>query len=183
MILQAERMHRERVPNHAIRDETMAANVEALVEERSHGGPVVFWAHSAHVYKADIPAIILPGVKAAGLYLAESFGVEYYVIGTIALEGERNTLQYPNIIPMSYPPSPIGSYEDLMASAGYDVMLVPLHEPAPPWLQGPRPMSFGMAGPTVAQVPVEATEVFDAMVFIRNTTPTEYLGSNIGAEP
>ena len=184
-VLQSARMIRQsgeiafatRARRQETRDQKMGENV-AWLREHAFGSQrkVVFWGHNFHVQR--VPYSLFPGGPAnrsAGTLLAERYS-DYFVIGTATLRGRW--IGITSQVNQTYetrdvPAPPADSYETLFASAGHPVVFVPLRvSDAPAVLLQPRPLLVMFASPYFHFFKVPIAQLFDAVIFIEETTET-----------
>ena len=159
----------------ADRDREMAVNAEWLSAHRGRSGRTVIWGHSAHLAKGA--SDFFPG-DSMGVVLARSLGPSYVVIGTMT--GGGNFLQWEFGLPIrpvvrSLPAVAANSYEASFRFGPAPALLIPLKGTVPQWLAGPA--SYTSAGTGGAAVVSRASlpALFDAMVYIEQTTATKPL--------
>ena len=146
------------------RDSAMAENIERLAE-RSGAGNFVVWGHNEHFGRST---------RSAGQMLAERYGAGYMAVGTIALEGSFNAEDpdegFVSQMPMSNPTP--DDFAALFATASMPRMIVPLHDPLPPWLGEAHPVRIaGSSSRTTVTVDENLARRFDAVIYIESTTP------------
>lgn len=176
MILQAELLYRE-TPRYDFgpRDAMIASNVMSIRAARPEQGPIVFWAHNGHVGSGTIP--FHDDQRSVGSYLTEAYGDRYFSIGTLTARGDFLAWDSSSTWPLRrvrYPRPEDRSYESLLGRAQSDSFLLDTRGDRAKELLGRRTLSFGMGGPSVQRPVVELTDLFDAVIFIRNTTPSDY---------
>lgn len=154
------------------RDESMAANVEWILEQAPAGSKIVLWAHNAHVSKA-------PGWM--GRYLAERFGDDMVVFGFAFDRGRYNAVGDQGLRDYeAFPPSP-GSVEAYLSSARIprfvlDLRRIPAGAPSATWLRQPRGFRFlGSRALRCAAVPTVVANDYDALIWIDRTSPSVLL--------
>lgn len=179
MIVEAEALYRGSSRyDYSTRDALMAGQITKLREDRPAAAPIVYWAHNGHVGASKIP--FHRNQRSTGSYLAERFGDGYYSIGSITAEGAflvwDERADHP-IRRLHFPVPAEASYEYLFAQSSLDSFIALLSERGGSELITPRSLSFGMGGASVQQAVVDIREMFDAVIFIRHTTPTDYLGA------
>ena len=162
-----------------VRDEPMAENVLHLA---AHDKVIVF-GHNEHwgrtPYQLDSPRLL----RSAGSFLGDALAERYFVLGSLALDGTFLAVEYaPGVRSgtiqtqvMTAPSS--DDVAALLAHANLDSLILPLRGGLPAWLAGTRRMRF--AGSTVVSreratldVPVNLAEKFDAVLYVRTSTPT-----------
>jgi erythromycin esterase len=173
----------------ALRDEYMAENAVRLLNQGTGDERIVLWAHNQHVFTvrlADAPG------SPMGLHLREALGDAYAVIGfDFAVGGftARTASTAPATTPAPSPveaqtieAAPQDSYAATFEQLAPDAFILNLRDldPASPvadWLSDPHPVwSVGAVfnpphsdGFTIA---LPLTDSFDALVFVRETTPS-----------
>jgi erythromycin esterase len=180
LVQQFEDMEAQRLSG--ARDRYMAENVDWLLEQAEPGTKAVLWAHNFHV--SDTPG-------AMGTYLRTTHGSDMVVIG---FDFDRGSFTAVTIAPdgsfterraHAVGSAPSGSYESFFRAAEeprfiLDMRGVNLGTPATSWLAGPR--SFRSIGCCYA--PSDPNRffrtdrlpaLFDVMIFIEQSTPTNVL--------
>jgi erythromycin esterase len=179
-----ERDHEGRM---ALRDRTMAENVE-WVRDRSTG-PVVVWGHNGHLHRGRH---VLDGagwdvdVRSMGAWLADSYAERYCPVGfelgggsVAALDGETgDVVQYP------VPDPPSGSIPDVLRQVDespFYLSVDDLHD-APTireWLRTEPRRHDVWGGHPDGESPVTYRRSdlgeFDWFVFVRETSPLVHL--------
>ncbi len=183
----------------AVRDRAIADNIAWL--EETYKQKIVVWAHNGHV--TFTPTMTF-GWKPFGAYLRERYGLGYVTIATSFATGSFNVqlvgtdlvrslttaalglTANPTEQRLSAPVS--GSYEQIFSSSGLEAFLLPLRVPRTgdsAWLWQPKTFyivpqalpSFETPTPDwysyTATLPLE----FDAVVFVKTSTPTTLLAT------
>lgn len=153
------------------RDESMAKNVEWLVDQAPAGSKFVLWAHNGHVNRK-------PGWM--GHYLDQRFGDDMYVLGFAFREGSYNAFGPLGLSSNLEPPPPLGSLETLLQTAGLPRFILDLRnleDDAPMiWLQKPRPLrSIGAFAQRCSFGANSAIEEYDGLIWIETSTPSRLL--------
>lgn len=155
----------------AIRESQMSRNMLFLAENFFAGRRIIVWGATSHLTRnrQSIETEVDPDMVPMGHALWEKLGSQTYVIGFASHQGSsaiarRNPRRPPHVLK----PSPQGSLEDLMQSAGLDLALIDLRSQANGWLSERR-----LARP-MGHRPMKAdwTQVLDALVFIREMRPS-----------
>ena len=153
------------------RDQSMAKNVEWILDQAPAGSKIVLWAHNGHVNKLE---------GWMGDYLAQRYGDEMYVLGFAFGEGSYNASGAAGL--RSYPAtSPVlGSLETLLRAPGlprYILNLRNLDEDAPlAWFHQPRLLrSIGSVVHLCPFFPSKAGKEYDGLIWINSTTPSTLL--------
>lgn len=157
------------------RDQSMAANVEWILDHAPAGSKIVLWAHNVHVSRK-------PGWM--GEFLAERYGDDMYVLGFAFGEGRYNALgANPGPQLMSHqalPPIP-GSLESFLSTAGiprYILDLRHLDEEEAPWIWFGKPRNFRLLGSTSDRCPYlpgVAADEYDGLIWLDPTNPSQLL--------
>src|SRR5262249_30565340 len=149
-----------------IRDESMADNLDFLLDRKFRGQKVITWAHNLHVAKDPRP---LAQWRTMGTIVARRRGDEVYTIGLyagrgVAAENDRT--------PYDIAPPLAGSLEAILAGAGWKTSFVDVsRKPAPPWADDTIMYREGGKYPAKL-VPARA---YDGVIYIDTVTPPEYL--------
>lgn len=165
--------------NLAARDAMMAENALWLA---NRDGKVLIWGHDEHFGRLPYTLLDPKPVKSAGAYLAEALGDEYFVIGSVLLEGTFFAVDYVNYIGNINVQNMTAPHpEDIalkLAPAGIDAMIVPLRDrELPEWLAGMQHVRIGASGvPSREQATldlvVDLGKKYDALLYIRRSTPS-----------
>ena len=156
------------------RDEAMAQNVLWLLE-RNPGARMMIWAHNGHVSQAE---------GWMGAHLAEALADDYVAIAFSFEAGQYTAVDTAaGMVKANRAGEPqAGSVDHLLATIGPDVLLLDLQDvagsPAATWFTEPRPFrSIGaLAAPESAVFPASVVaEDFDAVIFVRTSTPSRQL--------
>jgi erythromycin esterase len=182
MVLQGEQMAAAGYgpEYHTLRDEAMAANVLSLRREKSPDRPIVFRGHNAHAsangYDAGEGRF-----ESAGSVLRSRVGPALVAIGTTSSHGtylaSAGSLT-PGIHP--FPTPRPGSWELIFDEVGYAAMILSLRGDVPQWTGVPRPffsfITVGRAADPASYAPsLSLPPMFDAIIYVRETTPTHLL--------
>lgn len=159
------------------RDESMARNVKWILDTAPKDARVVLWAHNGHVNRGQIG-----NSRAMGAYLDEWYGRDHVAVGFACNRGEYTAIVRNKGLgsnPLKAPEP--GSYEYVFARSGIPRFILDLRaaradDPASAWLR--QPMQFRSIGAlaTDAQFyPADLPKLFDLIVFLDQTTPTQGL--------
>jgi len=157
-----------------LRDESMAANVEWILDHAPTGSKIVLWAHNLHVSRE--PTLM-------GNYLTQRYGDEMYVLGFAFGEGSYNAKgAYLELVSAEAPPPPPGSLESFLRTAGLPRYILDLrHGNAPHiWFEEPRKLRWNL-GAVVNRCPYRAAaaaDLFDGLIWIDSTNPSQLLPSD-----
>ncbi len=154
------------------RDQAMAGNVERIYE--SIGYPIMITGHNGHVGYAG------SYVKTMGAYLKETFGDDYFVIGTDyfkttasikSSKGRENHTSY-SADPLAYQAKELGTYylrfEDLMEN---DKLSDIVTGKMPTGSLGEGFSFLNNLLPASVRVYAPVTNLYDAMIFVYEATP------------
>jgi erythromycin esterase len=115
-------MIRSGTTNHSreIRDEAMAATVDALLDTLYPGKKIILWAHNAHIQHDGKPVY---GFKNMGRWLSDRRGDEIYAVGLMMRQGQaaRNDRTVYTLAPVL-----ADSAEAVMSRAGQPIAFVDL---------------------------------------------------------
>lgn len=156
----------------ANRDEAMAENAEWL---QQRAGKLIVWGHNEHLGR--VPYAIGNPVKSFGSYLADVYGMRYFVIGSLFGSGSYNAFDATGggSVVGPYPIDPPSSDDYTLLLRGN--VIVPLRAPLPATMAAPHHVRvgganiFSRAHPTfdvIENLPAK----FDAVVSIGTSTPT-----------
>lgn len=151
------------------RDPYLAENALAL------DGKVVLFGHNEHFGRMPYRLRETPLLKSAGAFLADALGDRYFVIGSVVLGGTFNAIEYGaggGVIRVETIDPPT-SDRDVALLLGDVRELVPFRVS----LEGTQRMRFGASSvksktETMIETDVELAKKFDAVMFIRESTPT-----------
>ncbi|HEX9943884.1 MAG TPA: erythromycin esterase family protein [Thermoanaerobaculia bacterium] len=155
------------------RDESMARNVQWILDQAPADARIVLWAHNGHVGKS---------AGLMGSYLARRYGEEMVVLGFAFAQGRYNAIGFPGG-PLhdweALPPAP-DAVETYLNAAGIprfivDLRRVPASGP-PTWLEQSRPFRcLGALAARCASAPTVAADEFDGLIWIQQTNPSVLL--------
>ena len=165
------------------RDASMAANVKWILDQNP-GAKIVLWAHNGHVSAANNG-----GFEPMGTVLRGIYGRQMVVFGFAFNEGSFQAIaQGKGLKKHTVPPAPAGSFDATLAAAHVPLMAIdwrqaPKTGPIADWLAKPhKSRSIGSGYPEgepyALMTDVKAPEVFDATLFVANTTAAR---ANAGA--
>ena len=157
----------------ASRDESMAANVEWILDQAPPDAKIVLWAHNGHVGKIR---------DQMGAHLAERYGRDMVVLGFAFGGGQYNAVRPegglgPN---EAAPPVP-GSVESYLAAPRIprfvvDLRGIPGSAPSAPWLAKTRPLrSIGALALQCGFQPSVAADEYDGLIWFDQTSPSVLL--------
>lgn len=154
------------------RDRAMARNVQWLLDQNPDA-KMMIWAHNGHVATRD---------GWMGSHLNDAYGDDYLAIAFSFYEGEYRAMAPGADHPDAHAAGPAldGSIDALLDRIGPERLFLDLRgaerSPASSWLAQPRPFrSIGAAAvpDSAAYAPIVATDDFDALIFIRESTAAE----------
>jgi erythromycin esterase len=153
------------------RDESMAKNVEWLVDQAPAGSKFVLWAHNGHVNRKP---------DWMGHYLDQRFGDDMYVLGFAFREGSYNAVGPFGLGSNAEPPPPQGSLETFLQAPGIPRFILDLrnlNEDAPMiWLRKPRPLrSIGAVAQRCSFGINPTMDEYDGLIWIETSTPSTLL--------
>lgn len=161
----------------AIRDQSMADNVDFILDRLYPGAKVVLWAHNAHIRYANEQVVgnaAWQGQKTMGAWIAERHPGEVYTIGGYAYSGQvaQNDQQVIEI-PAAMP----GSLESILHQASEEILFVDfsrqVQEAGNGWMFREIPAhEFADVFAPLKMVP---RDQYDAVLFIEKVTPPRYL--------
>lgn len=164
--------------SHAARDEVMAENINWHV---ARGEKVIVAGHNEHWGQTPYRLVRPDYLKSAGMYLTDSLGDAYIVLGSVLLDGTFLAIDregaFGEIRPQIMTAPSLDDFAALFAVAGRETMIVPMHGPLPNWLAGTHRMRIaGSAVPsrtkTTLDLPADFGKKFDAVLYSRRSTPT-----------
>jgi erythromycin esterase len=158
--------------NQVMRDASMAANVEWILEQ-SPDAKVVLWAHNGHVMTA--------GSGSMGAALRKKYGDQMVVFGFSFNQGSFQAVsQGRGLKDFTVPPAPAGSLDATLAATGIpllalDLRTAPKTGPVAEWLQtGHSTRSIGSMYPEDSPYAFMANyvvpETFNVLLFVEKTT-------------
>ena len=164
------------------RDEMAAANVLALRKELN-ASTVVFRGHNGHASAAGY----WTGANlnaSVGAYLREQLGGRLYAIATTSSRGTYHAhataggVSSFGVHPFPQPRSE--SWEVKLDAVGYPQMIVSFRPVAPEWTMAERPFfiyvgNLRFADATRYSPPTSLPQAFDAVIYVRDTTPSRLL--------
>lgn len=159
----------------AARDAFLAENILRLASR----GKVILWGHNEHWSRTDYQLGSATTYRSAGADLTKTLGSAYFVIGSVVLGGDFHTVvpidgNTYTVAPQTLAPATADDWAAVLDEAGLASMLVPLAAPLPPWLEVPRRMRFAASsGPTLLTPPAGLAQKFDAVLYIRTSTPSQ----------
>lgn len=158
--------------NEVSRDESMARNVQWILEHEPRGTRIVLWAHNGHVHNR-------PG--AMGSWLRRTYGKNYVVLGFACGEGQYTAMGNGGlgVHPLQSPPAE--SVDAFFRAAQIPVGVIDLRtaskdDPPSAWLTQTRP--FRMIGALAIDQqfgPCNVHACYDALIYINKTTATRSL--------
>lgn len=175
----AEQEERIRVLGMNARDPYLAENILSLL---SRGEKIVVFGHNEHFGHTPYVLRDTPQLQSAGGIVASTIGDDYFVIGTLVLEGTFNAVEYGaggGVIRVeNFDPPSADDFARLFDAAGLKTTsLVPLNEALPDALAGLHEMRFAAssvksASDTCIEAQMDLGTKFDAVIYIPRSTPT-----------
>jgi erythromycin esterase len=163
-----------------VRDRSMAANIEWILETEPPGTRVVAWAHNGHVARSS-----RSGMEPMGMSLDHSLGEDYVVFGFVFNRGSFQAIDWTEgqgkpggLREHTVGPAPEENIGAAFARTGWPIFAFDLRsregrEPLPKWFDVPHPMrEIGaiFLGEETMSNPVKLTGVYDALLFVDETT-------------
>jgi erythromycin esterase len=161
------------MPGKASRDQSMADNLDWILDHKPKGTKVVTWAHNGHVSKG------FQHYKSMGTFLAKQHGDDMIVFGFAFHEGEYTAFGKNSINTYSTTKSEPGSLEWFFKSSGIPNLILDLREAlkgeeGAKWLN--RELDFRSIGAMAldyAFSPRKIINEFDAIIYFEKTTPSD----------
>lgn len=158
-----------------VRDAPMAENVLWLADRDEK---VIVIGHNEHFGRTDYRLTQPTLFRPAGAHLADALGDHYFVLGSIVLDGLFHGWDDGVIraLPLTAPSE--DDFARLLDQAGWPSMIVPLRRELPSWLAGTHRMRFAgsnvlSADQATLDVTADLGRKFDAVLYVRRSTPTE----------
>lgn len=159
----------------AERDAILAENLLWLAGR----GKVLAWGHNEHWNRVDYQLGTARTYRSAGAELHRVLGSTYFVLGAVVYDGDYYTVvptdsgRYTVARQALETPAP-DDWAAVLDQAGLASMLVPLTAPLPAWMHVARRMRFAASsGPPLLTPPAALPEKFDAVLYIRTSTPSQ----------
>ncbi|MCG3137286.1 MAG: hypothetical protein HJJLKODD_01129 [Phycisphaerae bacterium] len=157
------------------RDQSMAENVRWILQQNPQA-KLVIWAHNGHVNRL---------ASTMGYELAKWYGEDYRVVGFTANRGEYTALlQGVGLQANPLQPGDTGTIELFLQSTGLPLLLLDLRQAeagsaTSGWLRQEMDMrSIGALAQEMQFFPVVVTDLYDLLIYLDQTTPTELLFKN-----
>lgn len=173
--IQNARIVLQEVENQAritFRDESMAKNVEWILEQAPPGSKIVLWAHNLHVAKR--------GEGYMGDYLFQRFGRDMVVLGFAFGEGRYSAYGSEGLRDYEAAPPTPGSVEAHLRATGLPRLIVDLRRvqggaPATLFKQ-PKPFrNVGSVAVRCGYVATPVAQLFDGLIWFDQTHPSVLL--------
>jgi erythromycin esterase len=154
-----------------VRDAAMANNVEWILQQ-DPGAKIVLWAHNGHVSKQPL---------AMGHYLDQKFGERHLAVAFATAKGEYQAIGKQGLGKHALQAPPSESYESAFQRTGLPRFLLDLREVEPEsgdsdWLAATHPFrSVGALAMDQQFAPVQLPTLFDAVIYLEETTAAERL--------
>ena len=161
------------LPGEPSRDELMARNVEWIMRHAPPDAKAVLWAHNAHIDEAD---------GSMGRRIAKQYGDDYLTVGFVFHEGHYTARGNEGFSTYTTAPSEAGSIEHVFSRVGPERFVLDLRESdstqlGSGWLH--RQLwhrTIGAVARPWAFTPAVMTDLYDAMVYVEESTPSHMLG-------
>jgi len=156
----------------SLRDQSMAENVDWILEHSDPGSKIVLWAHNGHVHKKS---------GWMGSYLAARHGTDMIVFGFCFHEGTYTAVGDNGLSTYGTSPSDYGSVEYAFHQTGYprfmlDLRLASPNDPNSAWLTKPIDFrSIGALAMSYAFYQTNVSDNFDILIFFDQTHPSVLL--------
>ena len=169
--------------NRVTRDASMADNASWLLDQLGPQGRIVLWAHNYHVstYSGSMGSVLRP-----------KLGTQLFILGFDFARGSFTAVKqsgstYQGLATVTADEPKPSSYEEYFSSAGLPEFLLDLRgraldTPDSSWLAGPRSsrsLNIGCCyDASLASgywQPLQLPQLFDAVVFFENSTPSAVL--------
>ena len=160
------------------RDESMAANVEWILE-RNPEAKVVLWAHNGHIMEVGRQT------GRMGSFLSEKLREDYFSIGFTFYQGDYNARRQLNGAVKANPANsaPAESVGGVFHTLGLPLFVLDLREAEQDkrasWLNGPRDVRMMIGAVAVKDQYAFSrrylVEEYDAIIFVDQMTPTDLL--------
>jgi erythromycin esterase-like protein len=177
VVLQCAQMH----ANEVTRDESMARNVQWILDRAPAGTKIVLWAHNGHVARNRSY-----GKGAMGWFLDQWYGKEQVVLGFAAGEGKYTAMVQGKGLhsdnPLQ-PPQP-RSFEEYFRKSSLSSFILDLRpsskeDPASAWARRLRPFrSIGALAMKSQFFPADACAHYDALIYFDRTSASRPLKEN-----
>jgi erythromycin esterase len=153
------------------RDQSMAENVEWILDHAPAGSKIVLWAHNRHVNR-------VPGWM--GTYLDQRYGDDMYVLGFALGEGRYNAIGRQGLTSHQVHTPVQGSIESLLQATGMPRYILDLRHTAAEapdvwFLQERLLQSPGSVHFRCAFLPSVVAQEYDGLIWIDPTTPSVLL--------
>lgn len=174
VVVQSMRMRTER-SEFLVRDGAMADNIAWILEQNPHAKMVV-WAHNSHVSRAE---------GWMGSHLAERFGDQYVAFGFATASGRYFAWGDGKLAANDLLEPPPGSIESFFEATGEPRLVLDLRaaDASGPsaWLHELRMIrGIGAVATDRQFAPRDVTHLWDAIIYIRDTTPARQLDTPPG---
>jgi erythromycin esterase len=153
----------------AYRAEAMAATVEWLASEAFPTAKIVLWTHNANVSAAE---------GAMGSWLRRRYSSQLFTVGCAFRGGEVRAFENHEVTVHAVAPSPEGSGDAVLASAGMpqfflDMRRLPPEGPVARWLA--QPHQFHLVGIQWGEtlLPQAPAKLYDSLIFVETSTSAQ----------
>jgi erythromycin esterase len=170
MVEQGERII---ATHHGARDELMAENIHRLV---ARGEKVIVLGHNEHWGQTPYRLVRPELIESAGMYLSESLGDAYFSLGSVILDGTFLAIDYENgfgqIRTQIMTPPSSDDFAVHLDRAGLETMIVPVRGVAGTYRLRIAGSSVQSRTKTTLDVVANVGEKFDAVLYVKRSTPT-----------
>jgi erythromycin esterase-like protein len=160
----------------AVRDSSMAANLEWIADQARPNSRIVIWAHNGHVNKHS---------PSMGDWLAKRYGKDFVAVGFMANEGTYTAVKQGGgglSSDFSLQAGPPGSIEAISNATGLPRFFIDLRQArkTPPVDQALKSQllmrSIGAMGTDQQFFPTAVSQYFDALAWVGNTEASQCFG-------
>jgi erythromycin esterase len=155
------------------RDQSMAANIDWILQQNPPGTKMVLWAHNMHIAREAYGAM--------GEYLARAHDIDYLPVAQLFHSGSYNAYSGGHLGANAAVPSYPGTLEYVLHSAGMPRLVLDLRklatdDPGSAWLLGDMEWrSIGAMATNVWSQTGTLVWNYDAVIFFDQTTPSALL--------
>jgi erythromycin esterase-like protein len=156
------------------RNHNLALNVQWALDHRSANRRIIVWGHGEHFGKT----ISIEKVDNAGIWLDRMYGANYIAIGNAMWDGIYLGLAGlgPQEVFVPVVAADPHGYENFFVASNEPAFLLSLHQPLHSFLAQTRPLrTAGFSNQNNWDYPVDLAKKFDAMLYVRTTSPTHPL--------
>ena len=165
-----------RMQNHQSRDESMAINIQWILDRMAPDTKIVLWAHNGHITKRENNYR-----QPMGVYLNKVYGKDMVVLGFAYNKGEYTAMGPKGLGTYSTSLSEPGSVEWMMHSLKFPRLFLDLRKiktsPLASLFNNELEFrSIGAAAMDYAFYKTIITDEFDVLIYFEDTTPSNCFG-------